>query len=154
MNIKAAVFTNFDGLTVKEATELRNTLRERKIDYAVVKKTLLKIALKKVEVKNIDVDSLTGGLAMAFGYDDEITPAKTLDTFAKTHPALKLIGGIFGRQFVTREEVLQMAALPSREELLAQLVWLVQYPAAGFVRVLSGNLRSLLYALQAIKDKK
>ncbi len=152
--IKAAVFTNFDGLSVKEATELRNELRARGIEYTVVKKTLLKVALKQAGLDNISIDEYRGGLGMAFGYEDEIAPAKTLYTFAKTHPALKLIGGIYNKQAMNKAEVLQMANLPSKEELLSKLVWLLNYPMSGLVTVLSGVMKNFVYALQAIKDKK
>jgi large subunit ribosomal protein L10 len=152
--IKAAVFTNFDGLSVKEATELRNELRARGIEYTVVKKTLLKVALKQAGLDNISIDEYRGGLGMAFGYEDEIAPAKTLHTFAKTHPALKLIGGIYNKQAMNKAEVLQMANLPSKEELLSKLVWLLNYPMSGLVTVLSGVMKNFVYALQAIKDKK
>ena len=152
--IKAAVFTNFDGLSVKEATELRNELRARGIEYTVVKKTLLKVALKQAGLDSISIDEYRGGLGMAFGYEDEIAPAKTLHTFAKTHPALKLIGGIYNKQAMNKAEVLQMANLPSKEELLSKLVWLLNYPMSGLVTVLSGVMKNFVYALQAIKDKK
>ena len=151
---KAVVFTNFDGLNVEETNELRNILRENKIDYTVAKRTLLKLAFKKAGLKDVDIDQLTGGLGIAFGYDDEVLPAKTLSLFAKKHPALKLVGGIFEKKFIDKLKVKELANLPSKDELLAKIVWLFNYPASGFVNVLAGNIRSLVYALQAIKDKK
>ncbi|MDD5039955.1 MAG: 50S ribosomal protein L10 [Patescibacteria group bacterium] len=150
----AVVFTNFDGLTVKEVNEMRSHLREAGIDYTVAKKTLLKLAFKNAPVEGMDVDKLTGSLGMAAGYDDEVLPAKTLSIFAKKHPALKLIGGIIGGRFAAAAEVAQLASLPSKQELTAKVVWLIQYPIGGFVQVLSGTLRSLVYALKAIEEKK
>jgi len=151
---KAVVFTNFDGLTVEETNELRNILRENEIDYTVVKRTLLKLAFKKVDLKEVDIDQLSGGLGIAFGYEDEILPAKTLSQFAKKHPALKLVAGIFEKKFIDQSKVKELASLPSKDELYSKLVWLFNYPASGFVNVLAGNLRSLVYALNAIKDRK
>ena len=96
---KSVVFTNFDGLTVNDTNELRNSLRENKVEYSVVKKTLLKLALKEAGLKDVDIDKMTSGIGVAFGIEDEISPAKTLADFAKKHPELKLIGGIFENSF-------------------------------------------------------
>ncbi|MFA5051668.1 MAG: 50S ribosomal protein L10 [Patescibacteria group bacterium] len=151
---KAVVFTNFEGLNVKSTSELRKILREQGIDYTVAKKTLLKVALKKIKLEGIDVKSITGSIGMALGYGDEVTAAKTLAVFSRTNPTLKLIGGIYEGRMISAEEVKQLAALPSREELLTKLVWLFNYPTTGLVNVLANQLKSLLYALNAIKDKK
>lgn len=152
--IKSVIFTNFDGLTVKETTELRNELRANQIEYTVIKKTLLKVALKKAGLAGVSIDEYRGGVGMAFGYEDEVAPAKTLSVFSKKHPALKLIGGIYSSKQLSKAEVMHLAALPTREELLSKLVWLFNYPISGFVNVLAGSMRNLVYALQAIKEKK
>lgn len=152
--IKAVVFTNFDGLKVKEVNELRNILRQNNIEYTVTKKSLLQIALKKAGLDNVNIDEYRGGLGIAFGYDDEVLPAKTLDTFSKTHPTLKLIGGIYATRQMSKAEVIQLAKLPSKEELLSKLVYMIKYPVSGLVNVMAGNLKNFLYALNAIKDKK
>jgi len=150
----AVVFTNFDGLSVLEATDLRRELRDNNIDYTVAKKTLLKLALKNADYKEIDLDSLDGGLGIAFGYEDEVLPAKTLSEFSKKHPALKLVGGIFEKKFIDEAKVKELASLPGKQELYSKIVWLFNYPASGFVNVLAGNIKNLIYALQAVKDKK
>ena len=150
--MKAAYFVTFDGLKVKETVELRKLLREHKIDYEVIKKTLLNLAFKKYKL-DIDVDKITGSLGMAIGYDDEIAPAKVLDNFAKEHPALKLVAGIYENKFLDQKQTMAMAKLASKDELLAKLAWLFQYPMAGLVNVLQGNLRGLVYALKAISEK-
>ena len=151
---KATVFTNFEGLTVSEADELRSHLREANIDYTVAKRTLLALALKKAKLEDVSMDDLSGGLGVAFGYDDEVLPAKTLSEFAKKHKSLKLIGGIFENKFIDAQAVADLASLPSKDELLVKLIWLIQYPTYGFVNVLAGSLRKFIYTLQAIKDSK
>lgn len=151
--MKAAYFVTFDGLKVKETVELRKLLREQKIDYEVIKKTLLKLAFKKYKL-DIDVDQMTGSLGMAIGFEDEITPAKVLGNFSKEHPALKLVGGIYENKLLDQKQVLAMAKIPSKDELLTKLVWLVQYPISGLVNVLQGNLRGLVYVLKAISENK
>lgn len=150
----SVVFTNFDGLNVKATSDLRKTLREQGIDYTVAKKTLLKVALKKAKLEGIDAKSITGSIGMAIGYTDEVAPAKALSAFAKTNQALKLVAGIYNGKLISAQEVKQLAALPSKEELLTKLVWLFNYPASGLVNVLANQLKSLLYALNAVKDKK
>lgn len=151
---KAVVFTNFEGLSVHEVNEMRHVLREAGIEYAVAKKTLIGLALKKAELDPEAVQALTGGLGVAFGYGDEILPAKTLDTFAKKHKALKLVGGFFSGAFIDAKQVVALAKLPSKEELLSKVVWLFSYPATGLVNVLAGNLRNLVGVLKAIQEKK
>ncbi len=150
----SVIFVNFDGLNVQETTELRSILREEGIEYTVAKRTLLQLALEKADLKGIDISALPGGLGAAFGKEDEVLPAKLLYTFGKKHEALKLIGGIYQDKFIGAEEALALAQLPGKEELKAKLVWLVNYPVSGFVNVLAGSMRQLVYALQAIKESK
>jgi len=151
---KSVVFTNFDGLKVNDTNELRNTLRESSVEYSVAKKTLLKLALKEAGMKDVDIDKMTSGIGVAFGIEDEIMPAKVLANFAKKHPELKLIGGIFENKFIDASEVAELAKIPGKEELFAKMVWLFNYPISGFVNVLAGNIRNLVYALKAIQEKK
>jgi len=154
LKTKSVVFTNFDGLKVNDANQLRNDLREHNVNYAVVKRTLFKLALKEAKIKDVDIEQLTGGLGIAFGAEDEIMPAKALAKFSKTHPELKLVGGIFENEFIDAKKVAELASLPGREELLSKMVWLFNYPVSGFVNVLAGNIKNLLYALNAIQEKK
>ncbi len=151
---KSVIFTNFDGLNVKSTSELRKLLRAEGIEYTVAKKSLMKVAFKKTGFESIDVKSITGSVGMALGYGDEVAPAKVLATFAKANPELKLVAGIYEGKLISAQEVKQLASLPSKGELLSKLVWLLNYPASGLVNVLAGNMKNLLYALSAIKDKK
>jgi len=151
---KTVIFTNFDGLNVSDTTELRGILRENNIDYEVTKRTLVKLALESADFKEIDVSQLEGGLGVALGYDDEILPAKILGKFSKEHKKLKMIGGIFDGKFIDAEQAVELSKMPGKDELRGKLVWLLNYPASGFVNVLAGNIKNLVYALQAIKDKK
>ncbi|MFH1207347.1 MAG: 50S ribosomal protein L10 [Patescibacteria group bacterium] len=150
----SVIFTNFDGLNVKATSELRKALRAQGIEYTVAKKSLMKVAFKKIGLESIDAKSIPGSVGMALGYADEVMPAKALSMFAKTNPTLKLVGGIYEGRLISAPAVKQLAALPSKEELLTKLVWLFSYPATGLVNVLANQLKSLLYALNAIKDVK
>ncbi|MFZ6035887.1 MAG: 50S ribosomal protein L10 [Patescibacteria group bacterium] len=150
---KSVVFTNFEGLTVSEMSELRNSLRTAGISYTVAKRTLIGMALKQADLKGADLDQMAGGIGVAFG-TDEVAPAKALATFAKKAESLKLIGGFVDGAFLDTAAISQLATMPSKEELLVKLLWLVQYPTTGFVNVLAGSLRKFIYALNAIKESK
>jgi len=151
---KGVVFVDYKGLNVKEVEELRQELRENKIDYYVAKKTLANIALKDAGQKDVDTKSMKGQLAIGFGQEDEIMPARLLHKFAKNHQSLKLLGGIVESEFLGEKEITSLALMPSKQELLAKVVGSIGAPLSGFVHVLKGNLNSLVYALKAIADKK
>lgn len=151
--MKSAVFIDFKGLKVKEITELRQLCRQAGISYAVAKKTLLKIASKESGL-DFDPHSVKGSFATAFGLADEAAPAKVLADFAKTHEALKILGGFLESKVVSQETILSLAKLPAKSELLAKLVGSIQAPLAGLVNVCAGNLRGLVNVLEAYKDKQ
>lgn len=152
--MKAAVFANFDGLSVKATEELRQLCRQSGIDYMVAKKTLVNKALDQSGLKEVDSQNIEGSVATAIGYEDEVMPAKILNKFAKDHEALVLRGGIFENKFIDLNKVKELAAIPGKPELLAKMVGSLRSPIAGMVNVLQGNLRGLVCALSAIKDKK
>jgi len=150
---KSLIFANFDGLKVKEVEELRKNCRAENVDYLVAKKTLMKKAFKEngIEIDNSVFDK---EVAVAFGREDEVAPARILKDFSKDHEALQAFGGVLEGEFVGQEKVMALANLPSKEELLAKVVGSIKAPVSGFVNVLSGNLRNLVYVLNAIKDSK
>lgn len=151
--MKALVFTSFAGLTVKEVTELRGKLRELQIDHLVAKKSLLRRSLKDAGLDIGIADQLQGGSAMTFGYEDEITAAKVLQTYGKEHKALTLVGGIVNGGWYSAKQMETLAKLPGRQELLTQTVWTLKAPLTGLASVLVGNLRGLLTVLNARREK-
>ncbi len=151
---KLAVLTDYRGLDVPAIEELRANLREKGIAFSVAKNTLLKRAASQSAKEITELEVFTGPMAVAFGYD-EVEAAKVIADFAKEHPELEVVGGIDDAGAVlSKEAVMALAKLPSREQLLAQVVGTVAAPLSGMVRVLNGNVSGLVYALQAIKDKK
>lgn len=150
---KAAVFADFSGLKVKDLTDLKNKLRQKGAEFKVAKKTLMNLALKQ---KGIDADTKTmaGEIAMAMGYDDEVSAAKELQEFSKTNPNLKILGGLLENKLIDAAQVLSLALLPSKAELLAQLTGSLAAPSRNFVGVLQGNLRGLVQALSQIQKSK
>ncbi|MFH1226216.1 MAG: 50S ribosomal protein L10 [bacterium] len=152
--MKTAVFANFDKLSVKDTEELRRLCREAGIDYVVAKKTLLRLALAKSGLPEVNNEKIEGSLATAISYEDEVAPAKILNDFAKKHEALKLAGGIFESRFIDLVKVKELAAIPSKLELLAKLVGSLNNSLVGLVRVLQGNLGGLVRVLNSIKNNK
>ena len=148
---QALIFTNITGVNVSEMQKLRRNLREAEIEYKVAKKTLINLALKKVK-QDIDISNVEGSLGLAFSYSDPVSLAKIIFKFAKEHKNLKILGGIMENRFLTFKEVEALSMIPSREELLAKLLYSIKGPIAGLVNVLQGNLRNLIGVLNAIKS--
>lgn len=151
-NSKSAVFVDFKGLKVKDVTDLKKELRQAGVEYIVVRKTLLDIALGNNKVE-ANVKGMDGQVAISIS-QDEVTAAKIIDKFAKTNENLKMLGGILGSQVMNQAEVKALAKTPSKEELLAKLVGTLNAPVSGFVNVLAGNIRGLVQVIKAIEEQK
>lgn len=151
---KIAVMTDYRGLDVPAISDLRSKLRESDISYKVTKNTLVKVAIAQTELKDTDTTVFTGPMAIAFGQDEAQT-CKIIADFAKENESLEIIGAFDeSGKMLSREEVMVLAKLPSREVLTAQVVGTIAAPLSGFVRVLNGNITQLLYALNAIQESK
>lgn len=153
-NMKSAVFVNFSGIPVKEINTLRNSCKDENVGYTVAKKTLLKKVLKEKGFKGIDEQAFDGEVATVIGFEDEVAPARLVSKFAKEHEKMKIIGGVLEGEIIGNEKVIALAKLPSKQELMAKVVGSIAAPLSGFVNVLQGNLRGLVYTLYAIKEKK
>lgn len=149
---KSAVFVDYRGLSVKDLNSLRKDLKKENIDFKVSKKTLMDLAIKQADFNEVPIKDLDGQIAIAFGYKDEVGPAKHLYKFAKTHKSLKILGGILAGGFVDQDGVMRLAKLPSKQELLAQALATLNAPITGFARVLNGNIINLLNILGRIKQ--
>ena len=150
---KAVVFANFQGLSVQETEELRATCRANNIVISASKKTILKRALSEGGF-DVDTKAFSGGVATAFGMEDEVTPAQIIATFAKKHELMTIFGGILEGSFINAAKVKELSQLPSKEQLYAQLVGTINAPISGFVTVLAGNLKGLVGVLNNIKEQK
>lgn len=151
---KSIVFVHFDGLKVKEIEELRKLFRAEKVDYVVAKKTLLKKAFTEAGIKNYEPATFEKEIGVAFGIEDEVAPARIIQKFSKAHEALQAFGGVLEKNYVGKEKVIELSKLPSKEELLAKVVGSLNAPVSGFVNALAGNLRNLVYVLNAVKESK
>lgn len=150
---KAAVFANFQGLTVAQADELRNLCRKEGVQVLVAKKTLLKKAFAGLGFE-ADPKVFQGGVATFYGTTDEVAPARIVNTFAKKNEVVAIFGGTLDGKYIDAVFVKNLAALPSKQELLGKLVGTLNAPVSGFVNVLAGNLRALVSVLNNIKEAK
>lgn len=155
--MKSAVFLSYERLTVHEMEEFRKILRESGSRFLAAKRTLIERALKERGV-DVDLSVFPGGLAIAFGLEDEIAPAKSSHEFAKKHEPLVIHGGMLVEnntvRLMTKEQVTSLAKLPGKQQLLAQLVGTIRAPLSGLLNVFSGNQRALVQVLQQIKESK
>ncbi|HNZ86446.1 MAG TPA: 50S ribosomal protein L10 [bacterium] len=149
---KLVIMTSYEKLSVSKLEELRNELRKNNVFYQVVKKTILKLA-KENDIDEGVLESFNGNLSLAYS-DDEVIAAKILAKFAKDNKGLQIHGAWLEGNFLTREQVMELSKLLSKEELLAKLLGTIKNPITGFVNVLSANMRGLLNVLNAIKETK
>ncbi len=147
---KTTVFVNFKGIKAKDLFTLRETLKKDKCQLRVVKKTLLDIVLKEKKINEIK-KKFAGEVALIFGFEDEVAPARIVHQFSKKNESIKILGGIFENKFVEKDQILALAQLPSKAELYAKVVGAINAPVSGFVNVLGGNIRGLVYVLSQIK---
>ena len=147
---KSMVFVDYKGLKVNQLFDLRKKLKKADAILMIAKKTLIGLAIKdkKIEIENKE---LKGQPAIVFGFKDEISPAKILNEFSREFENLKILGGYFENQFRNAEEMICLARLPSRQELLAQITRSVSAPISNFVNVLQGNIKGLIHILTKIK---
>ncbi len=148
-----AVITDYRGLNVDQATRLRNQLREANVEYKVLKNTLVKIAVAKIGLQDVD-QYLEGPTAIAFSKEDPVAPAKILFKFAKENKDLEIKGGILEGKMVSQEQIIALASLPGREELLAQVLRGMLTPLTGMANVLQGPLRNFVQVLDAVRSEK
>jgi large subunit ribosomal protein L10 len=144
------LFVNFHGLGTAATRELRRALRKVGAEYLVAKKTLLKRALAKANI-SADEASLKGEVAVVFGNEDLVAPAKTIAGFIKANPQMTILGGVLEKAYINAQSANSLAKLPSREVLLGQLVGMFNSPMRGLVGALSGPARGLVSVLSQIK---
>lgn len=152
---QGAVFVGFSGLTVADVTKLRRKFREGGVEYKVIKNTLTRIAADELGYNALDA-IFEGPTALAYSTEDAVAPAKILKEFIKETKteALTVKAGLADGQVIDVATVDALASLPSREELLAKLVGSMQAPISGLVNVLQGNIRNMVYVLDAVRAKK
>jgi len=151
---KGVVLTDYQGMNVFQISRLRNELKEKRIEFKVVKNTLMEKASEELNVEDLTKD-LIGCTAMAFCSDDGIAPARFLkEYFKKNKIDLKIKSGLIDGRVFSPERIMEIASLPSKDVLVAQMINGVKSPLYSLVFILQGPLRGLIYTLEAVKKEK
>jgi large subunit ribosomal protein L10 len=149
----AAILTDYKGLTVAEITSLRDSLSAEKVEYQVVKNTLMRLACKETSASVLE-PALTGTCAVAISYGDPAVPAKIIKKFSKGNEKLKLKAAALGNRLIDADQILALAELPPKEELLAKMLGTLNAVPTGLVTVLSGVPRAFVGVLAAIQRQR
>ncbi len=144
-----AISTDYTGMNVDEMNDLRRVMREQGITYRIVKNRLTDLAADaagKPEIKEI----VQGPTGVAFGFGDPVAPAKAIADFlrANTRSTLKVRAGVMGDRPLSESDVEHLASLPSRDQLIAQLMGQLQGPISGLAYVLNAPINGLATVLQ------
>lgn len=143
---KMTVFAKYQGLSVSELQELRHLARENNVKIKVVKNRLVRVAMGEIAVyKDTDTSALEGQLLYAISNDDEVAPAQVLAKFAKERQALELKGAFSAEgKSLNEQEVVELSKLPSKDQLIGQVVNMLTGTVNDVTNALSGNLHALL----------
>ena len=152
-NSSSVICVDFRGVNVDKITKFRRELRDLSVNYQVVKNTLTRRAIAETEYQNLD-QFLVGPTGIIFCPEDVAASAKVVTKFAEGEAALQIKGGIVEGTVFDAEGIKKVATLPSRQELLAELVGSLQAPLTGLVGVLQGIISKFVYTLQAIAEKR
>ncbi len=148
---ESVVLTDYHGLSVPQMQELKNELKSANAEFTVAKNTLLSRASKQAE-KQLPQDNLEGPTAILFSFGAPIEPIKKLAEFIKKYQLPSIKAGLFKSRFLSKEDVIELSKIPGRNELYAKVVGSLNFPIFGLVNTLNGNLRNLVYVLNAIKN--
>ena len=149
----SVVLIDYRGLTVAEVTDLRSQCRAQGVEYVVLKNTMIRLAAQELGITGLD-PHLNGPTAVAFGMKDAVAPAKVLTEFIKKAKKTTIKCGVVDRKVIDVNGVQALSELPPKEVLIAKMMGSLNAPITGFVGVLSATLRSLVYAIEAVRKQK
>lgn len=152
-NAKSVFVTDFEGLDVAEISELRRKCREASVGYRVVKNTLARLAVKKIGCEEM-VPYLEGPSALAYSYDDPSAPARVIAEFARTVEKPKIKMSRFEGLFFGPDKVAEIAALPSKDVLIAKLIGGLNAPMQRLIGGLGGLVQKLVRTIDAVRAEK
>ena len=150
---KCTILVDFCGLTVAQDTALRRKMREAGVHYNVVKNTLLRIAAQEVGIEGLE-PSLEKNTAIAVAPEDPVAVAKIVCDFAKENKELKVKVGVLDGKVMGAEEIKALGGLTAKEVLVDKVLGSMNAPISGFVNVLQGTIRNVVYALEAVRKQK
>ena len=152
-NSKSVVLVDYKGLTAAEVTELRCSFRKANVEYKVLKNTLVRKAFNELGITDFDSD-LNGPTAVAFGADETGAAKIVIEAAKKYTDKIVAKSAFVDGNRVDVAGVKALAAMPTREELIAKMLGSMQSPITKFAGVLSATLRSVVLALNAVAEKK
>ena len=146
--------TDFTGITVDQATELRREFRKVNVDYRVVKNTLARKALEQVTGYDKIFDHLKGPTGLAISYDDPVAPARVIKKFREKNEKLQLKVAVLEGSVFEGKRLPELAALPSRGEMVASILGSLDVPVSGLVGAIGAVMRDLVNVIDQIEKKK
>jgi large subunit ribosomal protein L10 len=142
-----------DNIDTATVTELKKDLKDNNANFRVLKNTIFKIALQDTD-QPVEVQDFDGATAVIYFDEDPTTPAKLVKDVQKETEQMSAKAGVYEGKFLSEQKVMQLAEIPSREELLSMLVGSMNAPLTGFMNAVTGNVRGLTVALKAISEKE
>ena len=150
---KVAIVTDYKGLSVEEITKLRRLIQKEDGDYMVTKNTLAKLAVKGTDYEVL-TDAFTGPVAIAFGFEDQVAPAKALSKFIKESKKGEILAAAMDGQLLSASDAKALANIPSKQEIYAKMLGCINSPASGIANSVNAVMSSLTRAVAAVRDKK
>ena len=148
-----AILTEYKGMSVEEITKLRRELQKEDGDYMVTKNTLAKLAIKGTDYE-VMADALTGPIAIAFGFGDQIMPAKALSKFIKETKKGEILGAAMDGKLLSAAEAKALANLPTKAEIYAKMLGCLNSPASGIANSINAVRSQLTRTMAAVRDTK
>lgn len=150
---QVAVVTEYKGFSVDEITDLRRQLQKEDGDYMVTKNTLAKIAVKGTAYEVL-TDVFKGPIALAFGFKDQVSPAKAVNNFIKEVKKGEIIAAALDGKLLSADEAKALANLPSKEEIYAKMLGCINSPASGIANATNSVITQLVRTMAAVRDAK
>lgn len=150
---KSIVLSEYRGTTVKDIDKFRRALSAEGIVSKVYKSPLIKKAFEANGIDAANIMEFKVPVIVSVSQEDEVAPARVIKTFGKEVKTIGILSGVLDGTFASKEQMMALADLPSKDELRAKLVGTINAPVSGFVNVLAGNLRGLINVLNAVAQK-
>lgn len=142
-----------DNIDTATITDLKKSLKDSNANFKVLKNTIFKLALQDSK-QPVEIQTFDGATAVIYFDEDPTIPAKLVKEVQEETEQMQARGGVYEGKFLTEDKVLQLAEIPSREQLLGMLVGSMSAPLTGFMNAVTGNVRSLTVALKGISEKE
>ena len=151
----AMYFTKYTGMSVEQASELRQSFNDNSVEFLVSKNTLMKIATEKAGLnKELFDEFLSGQIAIAYAGDDPTAPARVIKNFTKENECLEVVGLYFDGEIYSPDKYKEIASLPSKDELLTKFVISLNYPMTSILYCLQSTMVNVVNVLNNLKEQK